>query len=172
MVVMEGAGGYEILLLKHRASHQLEAAVINPRRIRDFAKGIGLHAKTDAIDAKVISRYAEVVEPQPMATKSDHEQKHGALVARRNQLLELINQESNRLKQAWDDDAKQSIRNVMDVLKDQLKDIKLLRLIATPAVNPASGSLVVDVAKCGACSTWLLLLRSAITLPSKRSTFT
>ncbi len=39
----------------------------------------------------------------------DHEQKHGALVARRSQLLELINQESNRLKQAWNDDAKQSL---------------------------------------------------------------
>ena len=36
-----------------------------------------------------------------MATKSDHELKHGALVARRNQLLELVNQENNRLKQSW-----------------------------------------------------------------------
>ena len=39
----------------------------------------------------VISTYAEVVLPQPIATKSDHELKHGALVARRNQLLELVN---------------------------------------------------------------------------------
>ena len=42
MVVMEGTGGYEYLLLKHCASHKLEAAVINPKRVRDFAKGIGL----------------------------------------------------------------------------------------------------------------------------------
>jgi transposase len=72
-----------------------------------------------------------------MATKSDHEQKHGALVARRNQLLELINQESNRLKQAWDDDAKQSIRNVMDVLKNQLKDIdsKLAKMLQVDTEN-------------------------------------
>ena len=110
MVVMEGTGGYEFLLLKHLASHKLDAAVINPKRIRDFAKGIGVDAKTDQIDAKVISRYGEVVAPRPMATKSDHELKHSALVARRNPLLELINQESNRLKQSWDDDAKQSIR--------------------------------------------------------------
>jgi len=73
MVVMEGTGGYEFLLLKHLASHKLDAAVINPRRVRDFAKRIGLDAKTDPIDAKVISRYAEVVVPKPMATKSDHE---------------------------------------------------------------------------------------------------
>lgn len=123
MVVMEGTGGYEYLLLKHLASHKLEAAVINPRRVRDFAKGIGLDAKTDPIDARVISRYAEVVDPKPMATKSDHELKHSALVSRRNQLLELINQENNRLKQSWDDDAKQSIRDVLEVLKKQLKNI-------------------------------------------------
>jgi transposase len=123
MVVMEGTGGYEHLLLTLLASHMLEAAVINPRRIRDFAKGIGLDAKTDAIDAKVISKYAEVVTPQPMATKSDHELKHGALVARRNQLLGLINQENNRLKQAWDKDAKQSIQDVLEMLKKQLKDV-------------------------------------------------
>ena len=37
--------------------------------------------------------------------KSDHEKKYRALVHRRNQLLGLINQESNRLKQTWDEDA-------------------------------------------------------------------
>ena len=87
MVVMEGTGGYEYLLLRQLANHKLAAAVINPRRVRDFAKGIGLDAKTDPIDAKVISTYAEVVVPKPMATKSEHELKHSALVARRSQLL-------------------------------------------------------------------------------------
>jgi len=137
MVVMEGTGGYETLLLKLLASHKLEAAVINPKRLRNFAKGIGLDAKTDAIDAKVISKYAEVVEPQPMATKSDHEEKRGALVARRNQLLELISQETNRLKQSWDNDAKQSIQNVLEVLKKQLKDIdtKLAKMLQQDTEN-------------------------------------
>ncbi len=137
MVVMEGTGGYEYLLVKHLASHEIEAAVINPKRVRDFAKGIGLDAKTDPIDAKVISRYAEVVEPKPMATKSEHELKHGALVARRNQLLELVNQENNRLKQSWDEDAKQSIRNVLEILKNELKsvDSQLAKMIKVDTQN-------------------------------------
>ena len=82
-----------------------------------------MDAKTDPIDAGVISKYGEVVSPKPMAVKSEHEQKHGALVARRNQLLELVNQENNRLKQTWDNDAKQSIRDVLEVLRKQLKSI-------------------------------------------------
>ena len=137
MVVMEGTGGYEYLLLKHLASHKLAAAVINPRRVRDFAKGIGLDAKTDPIDAKVISRYTDVVVPHPMATKSDHELKHSALVARRSQLLELSNQENNRLKQSWDDDAKNSIRDVLEVLKKQLKSVDslLVQMLAKDTAN-------------------------------------
>ena len=46
------------------SSHNLDASVVNLRRC-DFAKGIGLDAKTDPIDARVISRYAEVVMPKP-----------------------------------------------------------------------------------------------------------
>jgi transposase len=123
MFVMEATGGYETLLVNHLAKQQIPAAVVNPRQVRDFAKGIGRDAKTDAIDAAVISRFASVVKPRPIAMKSDHEQKHGALVARRNQLLELVNQENNRLKQSWDDDAKQSISDVLEVLKKQIKNI-------------------------------------------------
>jgi transposase len=55
IVVMEGTGGCEYLLLKHLAVHKLEASGINPKRVRDFAKGMGLDAKTDLIDAKAIS---------------------------------------------------------------------------------------------------------------------
>ena len=123
MVVMEATGGYETLLLNQLAKHKIEAAVLNPKRVRDFAKGIGADAKTDPIDAQVISHYALVVNPAPIAMKSDQDQKHTALVARRNQLLELINQEENRLKQSWDDDAKKSIREVLEMLKKQRKSI-------------------------------------------------
>jgi len=137
MVVMEATGGYETLLVNQLAKHDLNAAVVNPRRVRDFAKGIGMDAKTDPIDAKVLSKYGEVVVPNSMAIKSEHEQKHGALVARRNQLLELISQENNRLKQSWDDDAKESIRDVLEVLKKQLKSIdsRLARMLKADTKN-------------------------------------
>lgn len=137
MVVMEATGGYETLLVNQLAKHLIPAAVVNPRQVRDFAKGIGMDAKTDALDAAVISRFAAVVKPQPMAVKSDHEQKHAALVARRNQLLELVNQEHNRLQQAWDEDAKQSIRDVLEFLKKQLKnlDAQLAKLLREDTQN-------------------------------------
>lgn len=122
-VIMEATGGYETLLLQQLAKHQLEAAVVHPRRVRDFARGIGIDAKTDPIDAQVIARYGAVVQPHPVAMKSDHGKKHAALVDRRNQLLELIAQEDNRSKQTWDKDAKESIRVVLECLKNQLKEL-------------------------------------------------
>ena len=91
MVVVEATGGYETLLIRSPIKNEISAAVVNPRQVRDFAKGIGMDAKTDLIDAQVISRFAEVVKPSPVAMTSDHEQKHSALVARRSQLLQLIN---------------------------------------------------------------------------------
>lgn len=137
MVVMEVTGGYETLLVNQLAKLHIPAAVVNPRQVRDFAKGIGRDAKTDALDAAVISRFAAVVKPQPMAVKSDHEQKHAALVARRNPLLELVNQEHNRLQQAWDEDAKQSIRDVLECLNKQLKnlDAQLAKLLREDTQN-------------------------------------
>lgn len=137
LVAMEATGGYETLLVKCLAKHGIDTAVLNPRQVRDFAKGVGLDAKTDPIDAQLISEFSSVVKPQAMAMASDHEQKHSALVTRRSQLLELINQESNRLKQSWDDDVKENIREVLEYLKKQLKNVdsQLVKMLETDTLN-------------------------------------
>ena len=80
---MEATGGYESLLVSLLHEHQMALAVVNPRQVRDFAKGIGCDAKTDAIDARVIARFGEVVHPAPQAVQSDEQAKLGALVERR-----------------------------------------------------------------------------------------
>ena len=49
IVVMEASGGYEDLLVSLLHDHGVPLAVVNPRRVRDFAKGIGRDAKTDPI---------------------------------------------------------------------------------------------------------------------------
>jgi transposase len=37
--------------------------VVNSRQVRDFARSIGWLAKTDALDAAVLARFAAVVRP-------------------------------------------------------------------------------------------------------------
>ncbi|MCA9122836.1 MAG: transposase [Planctomycetaceae bacterium] len=87
-------------------------AVVNPRRVRDFAKAIGKDAKMDPIDAGVIAYYGEVVKPAPQLAKSDDAERLEALVERRRQLLGLIGQESNRLQQVYVPEIKKLIQKV------------------------------------------------------------
>jgi transposase len=70
IVVMEATGGYESLLVKLLHEHQIALAVVNPRQVRDFAKGLGYDAKTAPTDACVIARFGDVVHPAPQPTRA------------------------------------------------------------------------------------------------------
>jgi transposase len=124
LVVMEATGGYESLLVELLHEHSIALAVVNPRQVRDFARGVGIDAKTDRIDAVVLVRFAEIVKPAPQAAQSEEQTKLGALVERRRQLVDLINQEENRMQQTRDRDIHRSIQTVLKGLKSQLKSIE------------------------------------------------
>lgn len=126
LIVMEATGGYESGLVDLLHKSNLALAVLNPRRLRDFATGVGHDAKTDPIDAKLIAFYGQVVKPQPQAAKTDDEKKLEALVTRRRQLLDLINQEDNRLEQTRDPEIQRFIRESLKTLRKQLKQIDQL----------------------------------------------
>ena len=100
LVVVEATGGYERVLVEILQASSIAVAVVNPRRVREFAKGVGWDAKTDPIDAKVIAWYGEVVGPKPSIAKTKAEKELTALVVRRRQLLKMTNMENNRLGQA------------------------------------------------------------------------
>lgn len=121
IVVIEATGGYEKRLVTLLHQHHVAVVVVNPRRIRDFADDIGRDAKTDPIDARVITFYGQVVKPQPQATKSEEDKKLRALVERRKQLLDLSNQESNRLLQTTDDEIRGYIQESLEYLQKQVK---------------------------------------------------
>lgn len=123
IVAMEATGGYEAMLVKLLHQENVALAVVNPRQVRDFAKGMGSDAKTDLIDAAALATFSQFVQPVPQAAKSDEDIKLSAFVARRRQLLDLIGQENNRLLQTTDHDIRDSIQEVMECLKKRLKSI-------------------------------------------------
>jgi len=123
LVVVEATGGYERIFVDWCHQHGVPVAVVNARQVRDFARGIGLNAKTDPIDAFVLSRFADVVRPATSACKSESHKKLEALVSRRKQLLNLVNQESNRLGQCYDMEVKELIKESLESHKNQLKTI-------------------------------------------------
>jgi transposase len=99
-IVCEATGGLELPFVSFLFSHGLPAVIVNPRQVRDFAKGLGQLAKTDSIDACILARFAEVVRPAVKPFPDEEAQELTALVVRRRQLLEMMNAEKNRLRTA------------------------------------------------------------------------
>lgn len=106
LIVIEATGGLEHALATFLLRHGMAVAVVNPRAAREFARSMGLLAKTDAIDALALAHYA-----QTLAAKADQAgvlyapapaqiQALQTLVARRAQLLGMRTAEKNRLSGA------------------------------------------------------------------------
>ena len=100
LVVLEATGGYEIPVAAALATAGLPVAVVNPRQIRDFARATGHLAKTDALDARVIARFAEAVQPAVRPLPTAQAQMLSDLVARRRQVVDRLGAELNRHRQA------------------------------------------------------------------------
>jgi transposase len=56
-------GSYQNVLVGALRTAELPAVIINPRRVREFAKSVGQLAKTDHIDARLLARYGEQLQP-------------------------------------------------------------------------------------------------------------
>ncbi|HET9477014.1 MAG TPA: transposase [Dehalococcoidia bacterium] len=97
LVVLEASGGFERRPARTLLSASLPVAVVNPRQVREFARSQGCLAKTDAIDARILARFAEVSRPAPTKLSSEAEEQLRALELRRRQLVGIVVAERNRL---------------------------------------------------------------------------
>src|SRR5581483_7918016 len=95
LLIVESTGGYESDLVEALQNTRVSCAVVNPRQVRDFAKGLGLLAKTDKIDSKVLAYFGEVVKPPEKAHRGEEAQSLSEKQQRRRQLIELITMEKN-----------------------------------------------------------------------------
>lgn len=100
LIVLEATGGYEQAAFRQLSAHQLSVAIVNPRRVRDFARANGRLAKTDRIDAHNLAHFAQVVLPHARPASTDAQQCLVGLIARRRQLHRMITAERNRLRNA------------------------------------------------------------------------
>jgi transposase len=122
LTIAESTGGLEKLLAGYLTAAGLQVAIVNPKRVRDFAKAKGKLAKTDNIDAMIMAEFAADIRPivRPLADKDTEEIK--ALMTRRHQIMEMITAERNRLYFA-NSAVKPQIEAHVEWLKNELKDI-------------------------------------------------
>jgi transposase len=123
IIVMEATGGMEVSLYVAFQEANLPVAVVNPRQIRDFAKSMGILAKTDKVDARVLARYAATIQPEARPLPDVEVRQLNTLVTRRRQLVEMIVAEGNRVTITRDKTMKQRIHAHIDWLKQELANI-------------------------------------------------
>ena len=100
LVVVEASGGYEAAIVSELVSRGQAVALVNPTRVRAFARAEGILAKTDKIDAQVIARFGATMKPQAKAKREQAQVELNELVTRRRQLVLMLTAEKNRLQTA------------------------------------------------------------------------
>jgi transposase len=100
--VFESTGGYERTAVWMLLAADRPASIINPALVRHYAISIGQRAKTDPIDARIITQYAAHVHPESNQNPSKHQRTLCACVDRRQQLTDMRTAEKNRLDTAGD----------------------------------------------------------------------
>lgn len=100
LLVCEATGGYERILVAEAHALGLAIHVANPRCVRDFARSLGRLEKTDPVDAQVIRRYGEAVQPVPTPPVAPAQAQLRELVDLRHDLSEEQTRWSNRLAHA------------------------------------------------------------------------
>ena len=118
-VLVEG-GSYQNLLVAALRAAELPVVIINPRRVREFAKSIGRLAKTDHLDAQVLALYGERVQPPLRELPDEQSQTLHALGVRREQLIEMLVMEENRIEHA-PKTLQHSLRSHIDYLRKEIK---------------------------------------------------
>lgn len=132
LVLAEATGGYELTLVRALQAAGVAVCVVNPRQVRDFARAAGRLAKTDALDARIIARFAEAVPQRPLAPATAGRDALRALVARRRQVIEMIVAEKNRLEQAGPV-VERLIAEHLAGLKSQLANVDVAIALAVEA---------------------------------------
>jgi transposase len=86
---MEASGGYERDWAKALREASIEVRIVDPKRVRNFARSAGRLAKNDAIDAEMIAWFAETFTDAPSQTCDAARDKLVQIVKARQGLLEL-----------------------------------------------------------------------------------
>jgi len=123
VVAMEATGGLEAPVAAELHAAGLPVRVVNPRQVRDVARGLGILAKTDAIDAAMIARFAEAAKLTGAPVPDAQAQHLGALVARRRQLIGMRTAERTRLQQTTDKRIRRSIERLLRSIEAELEGV-------------------------------------------------
>lgn len=170
-IVLESTGGLETLAASVLSAASLPVVIVNPRQVRDFAKACGILAKTDALDAMIIARFAQAIKPEIRPLKDEMNQTLAALVARRRQLVDMLSAEKNRRSSA-PRATRKNIELHISWLENQIASIDndISTFIQSSPIWKAKGEILTSVKGVGdvTASTILAVLPELGTIPRQK----
>ena len=129
-VVLEATGNLEIPIAAALCQAGIPVVIINPRQVRDFARAKGQLAKTDAIDAAMISLFAATMLPEIRPLPEADQRLLNETVNRQRQIAEMLQAERNRLRRTAGADLRKRLaahirwlEKELNLLEEQLQDI-------------------------------------------------
>lgn len=159
-VILEATGGYEAAVVRALHSADILVSVMMPSRIRAFARAKGQLAKTDPIDADMLTAFGEAIKPAPTAPKTAAQSALGELTTRRSQLVAERVAEENRAALYSGKIALRQSRQLVALMKKQIADCeaeiatqiaaepemktRAARLQEVPGVGPISAAILLS----------------------------
>jgi len=130
LIVIEATGGLEQPLLDALLEAALPVARVNPGQVRHLAKALGILAKTDAIDARVLVAFAAHAEPRLAEKRSKTRVELEALITCRRQLIQVRTEQTNRRATTRSkpalraiDAVRKAIDKQIDALDEQIRQL-------------------------------------------------
>lgn len=123
LIVIEATGGYEQPALQALLDADLPVALAQPAHVRHMAKALGILAKTDAIDARVLVTFARNASPRLAEKRSKNSVELEALVTCRRQLVQVRTEQLNRLGSTRAKPARRAVQAVLDAINEQLGEL-------------------------------------------------
>ncbi len=123
LIVIEATGGLEQPLLDALLEADFPVALVNPGHVRYFAKGLGILAKTDKIDAHVLAEFARLASPRLTAKRSANQSELQALVTCRRQLTHVRTEQTNRRHGISSKSVLKAIDAVLATVKKQIENL-------------------------------------------------
>jgi transposase len=166
LIVVESTGGYERTLTEALTEADLPVVLVNPWRVRRFGEGLGVLAKTDPLDARMLALYGERARPTRRPLPGPSQRQLADLIRRRRQLIAMVTAEKNRLDTATAV-IQRDIQSLVKLLErrvakiDERIDIAIAadpekaenweRLQSVPSVGPGvARALIIDLPELGA----------------------
>ena len=122
LIICEATGGYERGLIQKSVQADLPIHLASANRVRYFAKSQGLVAKTDSLDARILSRYGKMLSLSPNVVKRDEQTESiSDILKRRDQLQKDKYREQNKLDKWLTKETEASVRKHIDWLDKEIK---------------------------------------------------